>query len=119
MRSCVANFAILLVVYSSLVQSKLLQTIGTPFRVASAIGGGLRKLILPDVSLPTDKSLYEAKDLLTNIVDLNGLSTYDAVKFAMKGGASIYRLFSNFYVMLTKTTSRVFCIFESEWKIKV
>ena len=88
MRSCVANFAIVLVIiYSSFVQSKLLQTIGTPFRVASAIGGGLRKLVLPDVSLPTDKSLYEAKDLLTNIVDLNGLSTYDAVKFAIKGGA--------------------------------
>jgi hypothetical protein len=67
-------------------QSKLLQTFGTPFRVVSAIGGGLRKLILPDVSLPDDKSLYETKDFFANIVDLTGISTLEVIQFELKGG---------------------------------
>lgn len=68
-------------------QGKFLQPLTAPLRFAKALRGQLTKIVLPDVYLPEDKSLFKGANFLSNLFDLTGISSIEILNFNMKGGA--------------------------------
>jgi hypothetical protein len=90
MKNILVPSAICILGLSAVVLGGPFRQILAPLRVVNAIGSRVRRLILPDVTLPADKDLINGAQIFSNLVDLTGISTLEILRFQVKGGLLEY-----------------------------